>query len=250
MKLKNLLKISLIIFIIQFIFISNLYICNADSIQKKIVYLTFDDGPSPNNTDAILDILSKNNVKATFCVIGSNALNNKGTMARLNELNMGIIPHCYKHNYKELYSSTEYYINDLEKCMKAINTTTGKEHKYTIIRMPGGSYNSVSSKDVLSNIKAELKRKNLYYLDWNVDSGDASANQVSTNIIQDNIFNESGSYKIDVVLMHDLENKITTKDSLQTIINRYKDLGYEFKTLNEIEPWEIDYLISKNILNR
>lgn len=52
----------------------------AENYERKIVYLTFDDGPSLNNTDAILDVLSENKVRATFCVVGTNVNRNKVTM--------------------------------------------------------------------------------------------------------------------------------------------------------------------------
>lgn len=249
--MKKIIKICIIIVIIPLIMVN--YSCNANASEnnkEKTVYLTFDDGPSPNNTDGILDVLSQNKVKATFCVVGVNALKNKETMKRLRNLNMGIIPHCNKHEYKELYSSTEHYIDDLEACIKAINNTISEERNYNIVRMPGGSCNNICSLDVLRNIKSELKSRGINYLDWSIDSGDASAKQVSTNLIEDNINKQAGMHKIEVVLMHDLENKTTTRNALQYIINKYKSLGYEFKTFNEIEDWEIDYLISRHVINR
>lgn len=250
---KLFIKICMLLSIITIFIGNNTYNVNANTSKeeyRKIVYLTFDDGPSPNNTDAILDILTQNNVKATFCVVGSNALRNPKTMKRIYNLNMGLMPHCNNHEYKELYSSTEYYINDLEKCIKSINNSIGEERKYSIVRMPGGSDNSVCSSDVLWNIKCELKNRNINYLDWSIDSGDASASKVATAIIEDNINKQAGNHKVEVVLMHDLENKISTTNALQDIINKYKSLGYEFKTFNEIEKWEIDYLVNNHVINK
>ncbi|OOM13490.1 polysaccharide deacetylase family protein [Clostridium saccharobutylicum] len=222
----------------------------AENYERKIVYLTFDDGPSLNNTDAILDILSENKVRATFCVVGTNVNRNKVTMKRLSDLNMAIMPHCNNHTYKELYSSKDYYIRDLNSCIKAINTTIGKQKNYNMVRMPGGSTNTICNANVLNEIKNELKSKNIYYLDWTVDSGDATASQVASNIIKSNINKYGGKYKIEVVLMHDLENKKTTTTALQDIIDNYKKLGYEFKTIDEIEDWEMDYLISNHVINK
>ena len=250
---NGIIKICILLLIIPLLIENNTYNVSAkvnEVTQRKIVYLTFDDGPSPNNTDAILDILAQNNVKATFCVVGHNALRNPRTMKRIYNLNMGLIPHCNNHEYAELYSSTQYYMDDLEKCIKAINSSIGEERKYSIIRMPGGSDNSVCSSDVLWNIKCELKNRNINYLDWSIDSGDASASKVATAIIEDNINKQAGNHKVEVILMHDLENKITTRNALQDIINKYKELGYEFKTFNEIEKWEIDYLINNHVINK
>ncbi|SFC57824.1 polysaccharide deacetylase family protein [Clostridium uliginosum] len=241
----------LILTIITFFMVFNTFNANATpNLQRKIVYLTFDDGPSPNNTENIISILNQNNVKATFCVVGSNALKYKQTIKDLDNFNMGIIPHCNNHHYSQLYSSTEYYINDLKECTNIINNITGKNRQYKFIRMPGGSDNHVCSSDVLYNIKTELKNEGINYIDWSVDSGDACSKLVTTENIEKNINKQAGMHKIEVVLMHDLENKTTTSKALQDIIDKYKTLGYEFKTFDEIEDWEIQYLIDRHVLNK
>lgn len=248
--MKKLIKILTIVIIPLVIFVNIQSVKAIEESDIKIVYLTFDDGPSPNNTDAILDILEKNDVKATFCIIGANAIKNKGTMKKMCDLNMGIIPHCNNHTYRELYSSTDYYIKDLEQCCKNIYASTGRQIDCKFVRMPGGSDNKVGSQDVLKNIKSELKRKKINYVDWSVDSGDAMASNVSKEVIRHNIDQQAGFRYIDVVLMHDLENKITTTECLQGIIDKYKGLGYKFKTFDEIEDWEIQYLINKRVINK
>lgn len=249
--MKKILKFFVILIIITLSMgIYSYNVKATENYERKIVYLTFDDGPSLNNTDAILDILNKNKVKATFCVVGTNVTRNKVTMKRLCNLNMGIIPHCNNHVYEELYSSTEYYIKDLDSCIKSINTTIGQERTYNMVRMPGGSNNTICNHIVLNNIKGELKKRQICYLDWTIDSGDTTASLVSSNIIKNNINKCAGKHKIEVVLMHDLENKKTTTIALQDIINNYKNLGYEFKTVDEMEDWERDELINTRVINR
>ncbi|GAA0077680.1 polysaccharide deacetylase family protein [Clostridium sp. CTA-5] len=248
--MKNYAKYVILIVLSLLMFCNSFTVNALQNTERKIVYLTFDDGPSPHNTENILSILNENNVRATFCVIGSNALRYKNTIKHLDEYNMAIIPHCNNHKYDELYSSTEYYINDLKTCMKIINNLTNKNKTFNFVRMPGGSDNLVCNSDVLYNIKTELKRKKINYIDWSVDSGDASAKLVSAENIENNIQKQVGINKIEVVLMHDLDNKITTADALQDVIDRYKKLGYEFKTLNEVEDWEIEYLTNKRIINK
>ena len=223
---------------------------NAAASERKIVYLTFDDGPSFSNTDCILDILCRNNVKATFCVVGNNAIRNKDTMRRISSSGMGILPHCDNHDYKELYQSSESYIEDLNKCIKNINSILNEERTYNMVRMPGGSTNTVCSPDVLGNIKSYLKSKDMSYIDWTIDCGDTKKSLVSQSVIKYNVEEMCGRNKVEVVLMHDLENKKTTAQALQDIINDYKELGYEFKTIEEMEPWEFEYLLDKKIINR
>lgn len=249
--MKKLARNSALLLVISMI---SLLCCKAvlcsEVTKNRTVYLTFDDGPSYNNTDAILDILAKNNVRATFCVVGKNVVANKGTMKRLNRLKMGIIPHCNNHMYNEIYSSSNNYINDLEKCIEAINSTINEDRGYDMVRMPGGSSNHVCKNDVMNDIKSRLRNEDLYYIDWTIDSGDTHAPIVDARIIKNNIINYAGRNSVEVVLMHDLENKVTTTESLQEIIDTYKKLGYEFKTVEEMEGWEKQVLIKQGILNR
>ncbi|AOR24092.1 polysaccharide deacetylase family protein [Clostridium taeniosporum] len=247
--MKKYLKF-LALFIIILLFFNTYNISALDQTQKKIVYLTFDDGPSPNNTENILQILNKNNVKATFCIVGSNALKYKGILRQLNKYDMGLIPHCNNHEYKKLYSSTEYYIDDLDKCIRIINDVTGKNRNFRFVRMPGGSSNTVSDYQTLQNIKIELKKRGIDYIDWNIDCGDTCAAMVSKEEITNNIESKAGTHNIEIILMHDLENKVTTTNALQHIINKYKDLGYEFKTFDEMEQWEVEYLTDRRVINR
>ncbi|MDR5588655.1 MULTISPECIES: polysaccharide deacetylase family protein [Clostridium] len=241
----------LILSIIIIFSVFNTYRVNAlDQTSRKIVYLTFDDGPSPNNTENILQILNENNVRATFCVVGSNALRYKEILKQLNEYNMGIIPHCNNHQYKELYSSTEYYINDLNECTRIINDVTGGNRSFRFVRMPGGSDNTVSNYQTLQNIKSELRKRGMDYIDWSIDSGDTCAAMVPEEQITSNIENQAGINNIEVILMHDLENKVTTTSALQDIIIKYKSLGYEFKTFDEMEEWEVQYLIGKHVIDK
>ena len=221
---------------------------NAD--EKKVVYLTFDDGPSLSNTDSILNILNEKNVKATFCIVGNNAVRNKGTMKRIKESGMGILPHCNNHDYRKIYSSKENYIDDLNKCMETINNVIEENRTYSMVRMPGGSTNSVCDKEILENIKSYLRENNINYLDWSIDCGDTSKAVVSCSAIKDTVESMCGRNKVEVVLMHDLENKKTTTEALRDIIDTYKKLGYEFKTVESMEPWEFEYLIEKRVINR
>ncbi|MBE6062382.1 MAG: polysaccharide deacetylase [Clostridium butyricum] len=249
--MRKTVRFTLLFLIINMIFLNFTEFAWSKEIpRKKIVYLTFDDGPSFSNTDAILDVLCRNNIKATFCVVGENVILNKRTTNRLNKLGMGIIPHCNCHEYSVIYSSLNDYINDLHECEKNINNTIGENRTYRMVRMPGGSANTVCNHNIMMRIKEAIKNMNMYYIDWNLDCGDTHMNKVDKSIIEQNVMNYAGMRQIEVVLMHDLENKRTTTESLQSIIEKYKELGYEFKTLDNMEEWEIEYLIKNKVINR
>lgn len=227
--------------------------CNykVDAVEgEKLVYLTFDDGPSPNNTNRILNVLKKNDVKASFFVVGKNVEMFPEIVKKMDKNNMDIYPHCNNHIYKELYSSQDFYFNDLSKCQESINKVTGKNVGCTFVRMPGGSDNLVGDREVLASIRNKLLKKGVDYVDWNVDSGDATAIRVAADIIEGNVNSGGFKYQVEVLLMHDLDNKNTTTEALETIINEYKVMGYKFKTLSEMEPWEKQYLENIRVINR
>ena len=224
-------------------------IINTNADERKVVYLTFDDGPSFSNTDSILDILDSNNVKATFCIVGNSAVSNKGTMRRIKDSGMGILPHCNNHDYKQIYSSRENYVADLNKCIERINNIIEENRTYNMVRMPGGSTNQVCERETLNNIKSYLREHNINYLDWSIDCGDTTQSVVACSKIKENVESVCGRNKVEVVLMHDLENKKSTTAALQDIIDTYRKLGYEFKTVEAMEPWEFEYLIEKRVIN-
>lgn len=221
----------------------------AEDITKR-VYLTFDDGPSPYNTNRIIDILNENHVKATFCVVGTNAQAYPNVIQRIHDNQMGLIPHCNNHDYAAVYNSTEGYVGDFRQCAETLNNILSENNDYNMVRMPGGSTNTVCDPEVLSNIKNYLQNNNIHYIDWSVDSGDAEGYSVNPEKIKENVYRDCGTYRIEVVLMHDLDSKYTTAEALNDIIYRYKEMGYEFKILPEMRSWEYQYLKNIGVMDR
>lgn len=217
--------------------------------DKKTVYLTFDDGPSPGTTNEILKVLEKNNVKATFFVIGGKARENSAVIKKMSASGMSIMPHTDIHEYEKIYESSKSYFEDLKKCEDTISNLTGKS-SFKFIRMPGGSDNDVAKGEVLSEIKNNIIKDNKYYIDWSLDTGDTETTQATVDFIESRVREYGGLYKSEVVLMHDLQNKITTIESLQNTIDFYKERSYEFKTLDNIEENEISYLKEIRVINK
>ena len=71
--------------------------------DKKLLALTFDDGPHPKETYEVLDILKKHNVKATFFVLGTNAKKYPELVKREYEEGHYIANHGYSHKYSKIY---------------------------------------------------------------------------------------------------------------------------------------------------
>ncbi|MBV7275474.1 polysaccharide deacetylase family protein [Clostridium thailandense] len=192
---------------------------------KKVAYLTFDDGPSANNTPKILDILKSNNIKATFFVIGQCAEQNSELLKRENEEGHTIGNHTYSHNMKYVYSSPDNFINDLEKGDKVIKSIIGSDYNLKLIRFPGGSFGTKLAPYREASIKAGY-----HYVDWNDLTGDAEHNNVPVN----SLLNELKKYTTQehvVILMHDAPAKTTTVQALPQVIEYLKSKGYTFETL-------------------
>lgn len=199
--------------------------------DKKVVYLTFDDGPTKKNTLPILKILKQENVKATFFVIG------KGTdhdiMKNIVDDGHAIGVHTYKHNYREIYETIDTYVEDFNNIFTLIKEKTGVTP--TIYRYPGGSNNVFNTLNQ-EETTAEMFRRGFVPFDWNVDSTDASENTRNASAIKDNALMGIGQDRA-IVLMHDSLTKTTTVDALPAIIKGYKKAGYKFEVLtNEVSP--------------
>lgn len=188
----------------------------------KIVHLTFDDGPS-NNTDKILAILKRNNIKATFFVIGHN----QDQYKKIVDAGHAIGLHSYTHEYKYIYANEHNFFEDLYRLRDAVKAKTGKDVKIT--RFPGGSSNAIASKALKQQIITRMAREGYIYHDWNCDSTDASGNGVPVQkLIKYGIC--TNHPEIDV-LMHDTNVKGTTVQALQTIIDGYRKAGYSFEVI-------------------
>lgn len=221
---------------------------NTINSGHRVAFLTFDDGPCINNTLKIVDILNKNNIKATFFVVGKKAEQYPDILRKLSYNNMCIAPHTYSHEYK-IYQNREAYLDDLKTCTEVIKRITNRDViKYT--RLPGGSFNSVSNKLRMKEIKDSIKEENLKYVDWNVTSGDALKDGVATYKIKQNVIKQCKNKSIAVILFHDAYYKKTTVEALPDIIKNLKEEGFIFKTFNDISPEEEQTLINQRVINR
>ncbi|MBP3872011.1 MAG: polysaccharide deacetylase family protein [Faecalicoccus sp.] len=205
----------------------------AEYTSNKVVYLTFDDGPS-NVTPTILDILDTYNVKATFFVTGNGQQYND-YIVKAYKAGHQIGLHTYTHEFSYVYSSVDNYFEDLNSISNMVEELTG--YHSNIIRFPGGSSNTISdnySYGIMTELTQMVTDQGYYYFDWNVDSGDASAIGVDPSVIIENACLGTGDSL--VILMHDTFGKETTAEALPTIIEYYQSQGYSFATLNEYSP--------------
>ena len=189
---------------------------------EKTVYLTFDDGPSDRVTPKILDVLAEEKVKATFFIIGKNVETRKNIIKREFDEGHTVAVHSYTHKYKEIYSSEESLIKDIDACNEVIKSVTGKYS--SVYRFPGGSYGL--SQKFISAVTAH----GLRYVDWNASTRDAEILNATPALLLKAAVTTSASSNYIVLLAHDSTSKSATAEALRDIIKHYKDNGYVFKT--------------------
>jgi len=197
----------------------------------KVVYLTFDDGPS-NNTVRVLDILKQYDVKATFFV--NYQEDYEAIYKRIYLEGHAIGNHTYSHDYNLIYQSPTAFLEDYDKLNKYLYSLIGVTPD--IMRFPGGSNNSIGGVGFMSQLSKEVMNRGIEYTDWNSLSGDAETIQlVSKEQLALKVETTAiGEDKV-IVLMHDASAKNTTPDALPTIIEYFKAQGYVFSSLSKDE---------------
>jgi len=194
--------------------------------NRKIAYLTFDDGPSAKVTPQILDVLDKYNVKATFFVIGNQAEQYPDLIKRIDASGHAIGNHSYTHSYKNIYQNTTNFLNELKTTEKVLKNILGEDYKTNIIRFPGGSFGQKKAafrKVVVDN--------GYTYYDWNALNGDAEGKSFPKDRLVQRLINTANGQKKLIILMHDMGGKQTTADALPEIIEYLQKNGYEFEVL-------------------
>ncbi len=192
--------------------------------NEKVVSLTFDiNWIEKDNTEVILNILKKYNVKGTFFIMGGWVNYSEDNVNKLKLIKEGgneIGNHSYIHpSFTKI--GTAKIKEELEKTNDIIEKYTDEKPK--VFRFPSGDYN----KDAL------LQVRNLGYMaiQWNVDSIDwkeLSAEAEYTRVMK-NV--KPGS----IILFH---NAKYTPENLDKIIKELKDKGYEFKTVSQMIYFE------------
>lgn len=197
------------------------------------IYLTFDDGPSSDVTVRILDTLKANGIKATFFICDYDE-DKLPIIKRMIDEGHTIGIHGYSHEYSQIYTSVDAFMENINKLKNKLKEDTG--YDAFVIRFPGGSSNTVSKKycqGVMTQLAQRVTDDGLMYMDWNVSSGDAEGNNRPVNLIIGNVTGGFKHGRNNVVLMHDTSAKQTSADALQSIITYGKNNGYSFYPISK-----------------
>lgn len=205
---------------------------SEDNMAKKgdthKVYLTFDGGPD-ENTGKILDVLKKCGVKATFFVVGDDSEDMQPIYRRIVEEGHTLGMHSFSNKYSTIYASTEAFEQDYDKLSSYLKEVTGTDSLY--YRFPGGSSNEISNVNMAEFVRV-LNEKGITYFDWNVSAGDTSSDYTVEDVVT-NVTEGVKRYKTSVVLLHDGDDKSTTAEALEPLIQKLQQMKAEILPIDE-----------------
>ena len=181
---------------------------------KKLVVLTFDDGPSAASTPALLDTLFEKDVLATFFTLGNMARGNPDLVKRIESEHHEVASHTMYHQNLIAIPPASAQA-DINESKNIINDNLGHPPLYT--RPPYGNLNG----SVISFIDTPI-------ILWSVDSEDWK--HKDTGAIVSTVISEIHDGAI--ILMHDIYP--STVEALPTLIDTIRADGYEFATISEI----------------
>ena len=187
----------------------------------KVIALTFDDGPSPQTTPQILDILQRENVKATFFVVGKSVKNHPQLMKQVVAEGHAIGNHTWNHQYHQYSPSAAAH--ELETTATLIHQLTGV--KTALFRPPAG---------ILHNGLVNYAQQNKYaVILWSADSNDWQSRQITVPKLIDNALKDAQPGSI--ILLHDGGgDRSKTVQALPKLIAELKQRGYHFVTVPEL----------------
>jgi peptidoglycan/xylan/chitin deacetylase (PgdA/CDA1 family) len=181
--------------------------------NDREIFLTFDDGPTPSITNQTLDILSKNQVKATFFCLGKQVEKHPEIFQRIIDEGHAVGNHSYSH-LKGWTTDNQQYLEDIRKGEAII--------KSNLFRPPYGKIKRSQVNSLSPQTKIIL---------WDVLPGDFSAKNDVEKIVSNTLNSvETGS----IIVLHD-NNKCGNKmlQALPVIIDKLKEKKYSFTPITE-----------------
>ncbi len=194
----------------------------AESEPRKVVYLTFDDGPKSDTLD-LLKILREENVPATFFFVGRKVGIFPEEARQVYADGHAIGSHTMKHSSKTLKISMAYIEKDQREFMEIMREVVDPNFTTDIFRFPGGStgYSHQSKK--------WIQQAGMAWFDWNAMTADTEAGKTAQDLY-DFAVKTTGDEEVVILLAH--EGIKRTQQILPDLIAFYRDNGYEFRTLS------------------
>jgi peptidoglycan/xylan/chitin deacetylase (PgdA/CDA1 family) len=206
------------------------YVWDIPNTENKI-YLTFDDGPTPEITEWVLEQLKKHQAKATFFCIGKNINNHKDIFFKIIDEGHFIGNHTYNH-LKGWITSTEDYLDNIALCKSEINNASPVLYRsglnFTIcnpqtplFRPPYGKIKNSQSK--------KLRQLGYKIIMWDVLSADFDQNITPEKCLENVLKNvQSGS----VIVFHDSTKAFKNLEyTLPRSLEILKQRGFVFEVI-------------------
>lgn len=180
--------------------------------DKKVIYLTFDDGPTEEITHWILDTLNELGIKATFFCIGNNAEKHPEIIDEIRQNGHSVGIHGYSH-IRGLYKKQEEYFNDIKKSESIIKSKIFRPSHGRIYPSQVKKLNELGYKVVL----------------WDVITRDYDTNLKEEEVLKiAKKYTRNGS----IVVFHDsLKAEKNMKYAFPLAVKYWLENGYTFETL-------------------
>lgn len=184
--------------------------------DQRRIYLTFDDGPIPDVTEWVLDVLQSYAAKATFFCVGDNIRKHPHLLKRIVSEGHAVGNHTFHHLKGWKTKNTDYYAN-IQRWEDTVKQTGITLPNKPLFRPPYGQ---------ISFRQAKHLRQHYQIIMWDIITGDFDKTLDKENCLQQSIqMTQPGT----VIVFHD---SIKSKDNVQAILPRYleamKIKGFEF----------------------
>ena len=203
------------------------YVWNITT-NDKVLYLTFDDGPTPEITEWTLDVLKKYNAKATFFCIGNNIEKHPDIFQKTIKQGHAIGNHTHNH-VKGWKTKTSEYLSNVNLCKSVLKslipnskkTGNSQSTNVNLFRPPYGRIKPKQAKTLIGS--------GYYIIMWDVLSFDwdksISKEKCLENVLENTV---NGS----IIVFHDsVKASKNMMYALPKVLESYSKLGYEFKSL-------------------
>ncbi len=190
--------------------------------EEKIIYITFDDGPTLN-TPAILDTLKKHKAKATFFLLDERIGLYSDFVKRIYTEGHSIGLHGVSHNVNKIYSTPSSPLEEMNKENETLYKALG--FKTSLIRTPYGSYPYMSYDQYKVLISSNYK-----IWDWTVDPRDSVGSVPSLEGMIQRIEKDLRGNQTPIVLLHDRKS---TANNLDALLSYLSEKGYKFEVIDE-----------------
>lgn len=183
--------------------------------EKKVLYLTFDDGPTPEATSYVLDLLNQYDAKATFFVVGENVKRYPQIFERIKSNEHRVGNHTY-HHISGWKTSLPTYLKDIARCDEVLKEQEGYQ---PLFRPPYGQ---------ITPGKIKRLKKDHQVVMWSLLSGDFDPNLNAKSSRRALMGAKPG----DIVVFHDSKKSLPNlKQLLPFFLDSFHRKGYKFAAL-------------------